>query len=144
MQLASKKFEYSRSASELVQADVYLRSGDGNCLFDVTFSNGVLTVPKLTANKWTETFFRNHIAFEHLGYYGYFSKNITSYVMLMDRFIKHKQHLFNNLHKEVLTEVKDFYFAHLCDSLDVHCKSKWRARWFRFTNLSNHERFWDA
>ncbi|KAL1562127.1 UPF0481 protein [Salvia divinorum] len=148
MQLASKRFEYSRSATELVQAGVTLCSVEGMGLFEVSFNKDshVLTVPKLTANKWTDTFFRNLIAFEHLGYYGYFSKNITSYVMLMDRFINtsldvhllvkhdiikneldHKQQvadLFNSLHKGVLTEVNDFYFADLCESLD--------------------ERFWDA
>ncbi|XP_047949421.1 UPF0481 protein At3g47200-like [Salvia hispanica] len=166
IQLASKKFEYNRSATELVKAGVKLRSRDGNCLFEVSFDSekGVLTIPKLTVNESTETFFRNLIAFEHLGCYGYFSKNITSYVMLMDRFIntsgdvallvkngiikidiKHKhvkQHknvkqqvadLFNNLHKGVLTEVNDFYFAAQCESLDVYCKTKWKAHWFRFT-----------
>ncbi|XP_042059036.1 UPF0481 protein At3g47200-like [Salvia splendens] len=159
IQLASKKFEYSRSATELVEAGVRLCSGEGNCLFEVSFDpkERVLTIPKLTVNESTETFFRNLIAFEHLGYYGYFSKNITSYVMLMDRFIntsldvhllvkngiirnelKHKHQvadLFNNLHKGVLTEVNDFYFADLCDTLDVHCKSKCKARWFRFTMM---------
>ncbi|XP_047949422.1 UPF0481 protein At3g47200-like [Salvia hispanica] len=132
MQLASKKFEYTRSAGELVRAGVKLRCGEDSCLFDVSFDSdkGVLTIPKLTVNESTETFFRNLIVFEHLGYYGYFSRNITSYVMLMDSFIntsgdvhllvKHGiiknelgrgqqvADLFNNLHKGVLTEVNDF------------------------------------
>ncbi|KAL1562125.1 UPF0481 protein [Salvia divinorum] len=162
MQLASKKFEYTRSVGELVKAGVVLRRGEDRCLFEVSFDKdkGVLTIPKLTVNESTETFFRNLIAFEHLGYYGYFSKNITSYVMLMDRFVntsgdvrllvKHGiienkfdkparsrkvADLFNNLHEGVLTEVNDFYFTGLCGDLNEYKKSRcdqWKASWFRW------------
>ncbi|XP_047947594.1 UPF0481 protein At3g47200-like [Salvia hispanica] len=151
---ASEKFDYTCSVGELVKAGVRLHAREGNCLFDVSFNNGVLTIPKLTVNGSTETFFLNLIAFEQQGYYGYSSKNITSYVMLMDRFIdtsgdvdllvKHGiiknelarsqqvADLFNNLH----TEVNDFYFTELCGELTTYSKSRWhqwRASWYRWS-----------
>ncbi|XP_047951484.1 UPF0481 protein At3g47200-like [Salvia hispanica] len=172
MQLASKKFEYDRTVGELVNAGVKLHRGDESCLFDVFFdkNTGVLTIPKLTVNESTETFFRNLVAFEHLGYYGYFSKNITSYVMLMDRFIntsgdvdllvKHGiiekkfdkpvrsrkvADLFNNLHEGVLTEVNDFYFADLCGDLKDYNNGtyhQWKACWFRWRMMLRGK--WDG
>lgn len=42
--------------------------------------------------------------------------------------------LFNNLHKEVVTEANDFYFAELCGDLNDYSKDwlhQWKAHWFR-------------
>lgn len=135
------KFEYTRSATELREAGVKLCIGKGNCLFNVLFDKGELTIPRLTVNDSTETFFRNLIAFEQCGYY---SKDITSYVILMDSLINTAgdvvllvnrgiiknelgeselvADLFNNLYKEVVTETNDFYFAKLCGDLNEYSK----------------------
>ncbi|XP_057766256.1 UPF0481 protein At3g47200-like isoform X2 [Salvia miltiorrhiza] len=162
----ARKFEYTRSVTELQEAGVKFLSGEGNCLFEVLFSKGVLMIPKLTVNQSTETFFRNLIAFEHLGYCGYYSKNITSYVILMDSFIntsrdvdllvkcgiienklgesEHVADLFNNLYKGVVTEVKYFYFAKLCGDLNDYSRDQFhqlKASWFKWRVMLRHDHF---
>ncbi|XP_057772232.1 UPF0481 protein At3g47200-like isoform X2 [Salvia miltiorrhiza] len=168
----TRKFEYSRSATELQEAGVTFRGGKGDCLLEVSFplvdgeggclfkllceQGGVLTIPKLRVDELSETFFRNLVAFEQLGHFGYFSKYITSYVILMDSFIdtssdvellehhgiienklgnsQQVADLFNHLHKEVVTEANDFYFAELCGDLNDYSKDwlhQWKASWFR-------------
>lgn len=126
------KFEYTRSASELHQAGVKFVLGTEESLFQVHFSvaKGLLTIPKVTVNDFTETFFRNLIAFEQCCHY---HKHTTSYIVFMDclidtpndveLLIKHGimenmlgenqlvADLFNNLYKEVAAEQREFYFA---------------------------------
>ncbi|KAG6428231.1 hypothetical protein SASPL_112482 [Salvia splendens] len=169
----ARKFEYTRTATELQEAGVRFRGGKADCLLEVSFflpgdgnggclfevlceRGGELTIPKLRVDELTETFFRNLVAFEQLGHFGYFSKYITSYVILMDSFIdtpgdvdllvyhdiidnklgdsQQVANLFNNLHKVVVTEANDFYFAELCIDLNEYRKDwlhQWKARWFR-------------
>ncbi|XP_047950530.1 UPF0481 protein At3g47200-like isoform X2 [Salvia hispanica] len=127
------------------------------CLFKFLCGRGgELTIPKLRVDELSETFFRNLVAFEQLGHFGHFSKYITSYVILMDSFIdtsgdvdilvnhgiienklgdsQQVANLFNNLHKEVVTEANDFYFAKTCGELNEYSKDwlhQWKASWFR-------------
>lgn len=131
---------------ELRKAGVKFRSGEGNCLFEIEFSKGVLTIPKLIVNDMTETFFRNLIAYEQCGYLGYYSEDITSYVILMDGFInthhdvdllvkqgivknelgesQQVADLFNNLYREVVTESSIFYFDKLCEDLNDYSRDR--------------------
>lgn len=159
------KFEYTRSASELQEAGVRFISGVGECLFSVSFSvsDGVLTIPQLTVNDWTETFFRNLIAFEQCGHY---YKSITSYIIFMDSLIntpkdvellvKHKiienllgesqlvADLFNNLYKEVVVQQDDFYFAKICDDLNNYSKDnfhQWKSAWFKWKVMARNTYF---
>ncbi|XP_042028402.1 UPF0481 protein At3g47200-like isoform X2 [Salvia splendens] len=164
----NSKLEYTRRASELQEAGVKFSSGEGDCLFEVLFAKdkGELKIPKLTVNASTETFFRNLIAFEQLGHVGYYSKNITSYVILMDSLIdtpddvdilvgkgiienklgnsQHIANLFNNLYKEVVTEATDFYFAELCGELNKYRKDRlhqWRAKCFTWRRMLKRNYF---
>lgn len=157
------KFEYTRSASELQEAGVKFRSGKGNCLFEFLFEKGELTIPRLIVNDSTETFFRNLIALEQCGYY---SKDITSYVILMDSFINTPNDvdllvkrgiiknelgesqlvadLFNNLFKEVVTETNDFYFAKLCEDLNAYSRDpfhKFKASCFKWRVMLRRDYF---
>lgn len=158
-----EKLEYTRSASELKEAGVVFKCRQGSGLFDVSFSSGELIIPKLTVRDNTETFFRNSIAFEQYGYYG---KNITSYVILMDslintendvdllvnsKIIEHSlgenakvADLFNNLYKEVIANNEDFYFAAICEKLNTFSKDRWhtwKSTWFRWTQILMRDYF---
>ncbi|PIM97303.1 hypothetical protein CDL12_30228 [Handroanthus impetiginosus] len=157
------KFENTRGATELQQAGVKFRRAEESCLFNVVFNRGELTLPSLIVNDLTETFFRNLIAFEHCGYY---SKDITSYVIFMDNLInthddvdllvkdeiiknelgesKAVAELFNNLYKEVVTETDEFYFAELCEKLNAYSSDpfhEFKAKWFRWTRIAKRDYF---
>ncbi|PIN22668.1 hypothetical protein CDL12_04613 [Handroanthus impetiginosus] len=159
----ARKFENTRSATELQQAGVKFRRAEKSCLFNVDFTKGELTLPSLMVNDSTETFFRNLIAFEQCGYY---SKHITSYVIFMDNLIntpndvdllvKHEiiknelgeskavADLFNNLYKEVVTETDEFYFDELCDNLNAYSSDPFhafKAKWFRWKMIAKRDYF---
>ncbi|KAL2323288.1 hypothetical protein Fmac_027667 [Flemingia macrophylla] len=72
------------SAAELLEAaGVRFAANDKTkCLLDLDFSGGVLKIPPLTVEYWTESLFRNMIAFEqcHYPYESY----ITDYAYLLD------------------------------------------------------------
>ncbi|PIN08117.1 hypothetical protein CDL12_19310 [Handroanthus impetiginosus] len=157
------KFENTRSATELQEAGVKFRCAKESCLFNVDFTKGELTLPSLKVNDWTETFFRNLIAFEQCGYY---SKDITSYVIFMDNLINTRNDvvllvkhgiiknalgeneavadLFNNLFKEVVTETDNFYFADLCEDLNVYSRDpfhEFKSKWFRWRRMLRRDYF---
>lgn len=163
---ARTKFEYTRSATELHQAGVKFIRGEGNGFFDIKLTKDELSIPKLKVNDMSETFFRNLIAFEQCGYSGYFAEDIASYVILMDNFINTPYdvdllvksgiienelgeseviaHLFNNLHKEVITEANILYFDKLCEELNDYSKDKihkWKAKCFRWWIMLKHDYF---
>ncbi|CDP11192.1 unnamed protein product [Coffea canephora] len=138
-----KKVEFGKcaTATKLRAAGVKFSHRAEKCLFDVRFEKGELVIPQLTVNDFTETFYRNLIAFEQCGYH---YKDITSYVILMDNLIdtpkdvdlliKHKiivnelgsseqvADVFNNLYKEIVTDPKEFYFANLCNQLNEYSR----------------------
>ncbi|KAF1002971.1 UPF0481 protein At3g47200-like [Apium graveolens] len=166
----SGRFEYNRTASKLQKAGVRFNHGKSK-LFEVSFDKkaGLLTIPQLTVNDMTETFFRNLIAFEQ---YEHSDKFITSYIIFMDRLIntaedvellvKHKiiknllgdkqlvADLFNNIHKEVIEDDRNFYFAETCRDLDGYSKDyihRWKSRWFRWRLILKNKYFnnpWSA
>lgn len=74
----SGKLVHTRSATELQEAGVKFIKGTRNCLFEVTLNTteGILTIPQVIVNEWTQAFFGNLIAFEQCGRGK--SKEITS------------------------------------------------------------------
>ncbi|KAL2323289.1 hypothetical protein Fmac_027668 [Flemingia macrophylla] len=71
------------SATELLEAGVRFEiNTKSKCLLDLKFSGGVLEIPQLKVEYWTESFFRNMIALEqcHYPYESY----ITDYANLLD------------------------------------------------------------
>ncbi|WOH08597.1 hypothetical protein DCAR_0728041 [Daucus carota subsp. sativus] len=162
--LGTGKCEYTRSASKLHAAGVHFSVGTGE-LFEVSFDikGGGLKLPRITVNEKTETFFRNLIAYEQCGHY---EKYITSYVIFMDSLINTAEDvellvsnkiienllgedqqvadLFNNLHKEVIEEQRDFYFADICNELNAYSKDyihEWKSSWFKWRLILKDDYF---
>ncbi|GFY82269.1 hypothetical protein Acr_02g0005090 [Actinidia rufa] len=124
----NKKNSPPNSAKQLQEAGVKFEKGTESCLVDIKFVKGTLTLPVLKINEWTETFFRNLIAFEQCERMS--PRHISDYIIFMDRLIntykdvdvlinnkifKTSQHdskevseLFNNLYKETTTEQRDY------------------------------------
>ena len=77
---------YVGSATEYNQAGITFMISEGEDLSDVSFSNGVLSLPYLIINETSETVFLNILAFErfHVGA----GSEVTSYVHLMSNLIK--------------------------------------------------------
>ncbi|XP_042512714.1 UPF0481 protein At3g47200-like [Macadamia integrifolia] len=68
-----------RSATELHEASVKFEKGLKPCLSDIKFNNGVLKIPTMKIENWTEPLLRNLIAFE--------DNYITAYAAFIDGLI---------------------------------------------------------
>ncbi|KAK3002716.1 hypothetical protein RJ639_018750 [Escallonia herrerae] len=156
----------TRSATELQnEAGVTFKEGTGECLFDIQFSNGELAIPQLTVNEYTETFFRNLIAFEQCER-DIVTKDITSYFILMDNLVDNEKDvelliasgiiknllpdneqvtkLLNNLRKEATTDKNTFYFAKLIEELDDYSRDywyQWKANWLQWKRMLRRDYF---
>ncbi|KAG9151887.1 hypothetical protein Leryth_002162 [Lithospermum erythrorhizon] len=81
-----KEFLYMPCASKLAEAGVkFEKLAEGN-LFDITFKNGVMSIPPLRIENRTESVFRNLIAFEQYSDDNCY-KIVTEYASFMDRLI---------------------------------------------------------
>ncbi|KAF8389060.1 hypothetical protein HHK36_025745 [Tetracentron sinense] len=140
-----KRYDVTRSATELHEAGVKFKVGESNCLLDISFTNGELEIPYLQIVDGTESLFRNLIALEQCQRLS--NSGITSYASLMDSLIntpkdvsllidngiienrlgdnEEVSRLFNNLVKEVAFGSDEFYFSSLCGDLDAYCKKHW-------------------
>ncbi|GFY82271.1 hypothetical protein Acr_02g0005110 [Actinidia rufa] len=155
--LENKRNSPPNSAKQLQEAGVKFEKGRGSCLVDIKFVKGTLTVPGLKINEWTETFFRNLIAFEQCERMS--PRHISDYIIFMDRLIntykdvdvliynkifenhlndsKEVSELFNNLYKETTTELfnKTDHFAKISDELNDYsrdCWHRWKATWYNW------------
>ncbi|KAK2991050.1 hypothetical protein RJ640_017205 [Escallonia rubra] len=163
---AAKVTLATRSATELQnEAGVTFKEGTGKCLFDIHFSKGELTIPQLTVNEHTETFFRNLIAFEQCER-DKVTKDITSYCILMDNLVNTEKDvellihydiiknslpddeqvlkLLNNLRKEATTDKNTFYFAKLFEELDDYSRDywyQWKANWLQWKRMLRRDYF---
>ncbi|XP_020228428.1 UPF0481 protein At3g47200 [Cajanus cajan] len=71
------------SATDLLEVGVRFRAKvKSTCLLDLNFSKGVLEIPQLIVEYWTEPLFRNMIALEQCHYP--FESYITDYANVMD------------------------------------------------------------
>ncbi|GKV50145.1 hypothetical protein SLEP1_g56857 [Rubroshorea leprosula] len=55
---------FIRSATELKEAGIRFKRGEGNSLFDIKFRNGVLEIPMIKITDYTESLYRNVIVCE--------------------------------------------------------------------------------
>ncbi|EEF46993.1 UPF0481 protein At3g47200 [Ricinus communis] len=143
----NRKFEMTRSSTELREAGVKFKVASTTHLLDIQFNDGVLEIPYIRVSEITEAFFRNLIAFEqchcHTSY-------ISDYIVIMDSLINtphdvevlvkygimkvmlannvEASTLFNNLAKEILYDSHVFYYSLLCEDLNTFCKVRWH-RW---------------
>lgn len=121
---------------------------DHGSIMNITFENGVLTIPQLAISEMTEPLFRNLIAFEQC--YHDCRPKITSYALLMDNLIASSTDVHLLCKKEILlnwlsaedafnffenlytdTFVVGFCYGGLCAELNKYRKrrrNKWRAR----------------
>ncbi|XAR70494.1 hypothetical protein NMG60_11027362 [Bertholletia excelsa] len=167
MKNASGKFKKARSATELLEAGVKFGTKKGSRLVEIEFKDGTLTIPHLEINEWTETFFRNIIAFEQCERMSL--RYISDYVIFMDHLIDTandvqvlKDHgiigmiengvndneevatLFNNLFKETVVDGTVFYFANISYDLNKYsrdCWHQWKTTWFKWKVMLKNNYF---
>ncbi|XP_043700237.1 UPF0481 protein At3g47200-like [Telopea speciosissima] len=150
------KFALTRSATQLNEASVEFVKLPKTCLLNITFSKGVLKIPTMRIEDWTEPLLRNLIAFEQS--HDDYSHEITDYAAFIDGLVNSPKDvellekkgiiesllgepeevaaLFNSLLKEVSPTIMDgnYYFSSICHELEEHYKiprHKWKASLMR-------------
>nr|XP_011468617.1 PREDICTED: UPF0481 protein At3g47200-like [Fragaria vesca subsp. vesca] len=133
------------SAATLSEAGVKFRIGSPGCILNITFKDGVFTIPPLAIDERTDPLFRNLMAYEQC--YHSCKHKITSYAVLMDNLIDTAKDVdllcekeivatwlsyddaskfFNDLYND--TTVINFVYKGLCRKVDVYHKARWN-RW---------------
>uniref|UniRef100_A0ACD5XSC6 Uncharacterized protein n=1 Tax=Avena sativa TaxID=4498 RepID=A0ACD5XSC6_AVESA len=82
-----QKDEFVPSATELDQAGIQLRRSATRSLHDISFLRGVLCIPELTVDDYTEHKLFSLMAFERL-HAGAGANEVTAYVFFMDTIIR--------------------------------------------------------
>ncbi|XP_010520649.2 PREDICTED: UPF0481 protein At3g47200-like [Tarenaya hassleriana] len=132
------------SATELNAAGVRLELEKNNMSsLDIKFANGVLTIPPIIVDDFTETMYRNIIAFEqchcwdkhfseYAGLLSCFMQSSTDVELLVHRGIlrnnigngQNVSKMFENITKEILIG-GTYYYETLSDNLQAYCRSPW-------------------
>ncbi|GMP86421.1 hypothetical protein CsSME_00039204 [Camellia sinensis var. sinensis] len=117
-------------------------------MFDIHFKDGHFKIPKFNVDDWTETFFRNIIAYEQHSSDDK-PQYFTDYTYFMDLLINSKEDvkqlrrhdildnwlgddeevalMFNKLgHGRMIAN--QFYYAEMCSEVDAYCKRWWNRR----------------
>ncbi|KAJ4958486.1 hypothetical protein NE237_025597 [Protea cynaroides] len=144
-----------RSATELHhEALVKFQRGSNNCLLGITFTDGVLRIPSIRIEDFTETLLRNLIAFEqsyeaddqHITYYAAFLDGLINtpedvellqkmgIIQNLAREPQEVAYLFNNLLKEVIIEERKNYFSNICCEVNEYYGNQWNQRKASFYN----------
>ncbi|PQP96528.1 UPF0481 protein [Prunus yedoensis var. nudiflora] len=139
--------EIPPSMTALDEAGVELETIKGSTsLLNIEFNNGCLKIPNFVVDDWTETLFRNLIAFEQC--HGT-EKYISQFMFLMMCIIRTSKDadllmgngvissmlgsskdlsiLFNHISRDVGFE-KPYYYFQICANLNAYCKAN-RHRW---------------
>ncbi|KAL2932680.1 hypothetical protein RDABS01_015799 [Bienertia sinuspersici] len=117
-------------------------------LLDIEFCNGVLRIPRLEMEDYTESMLRNLSAFEQCHYH--FDSYIVDYVVFMDTIIttvkdvnilmnegiimnslgntEDLANIFNTICKGTAYRARGFYYYRLCKQLNEYYKRPWH-RW---------------
>ncbi|KAK9279194.1 hypothetical protein L1049_012872 [Liquidambar formosana] len=138
--------ELSRSATELREAGVHFVMAAAKYPFDLSFTDdGLLEIPSMLIDRWTEYFFRNFIAHEHCVHR---DKIISSYIILMSSLLKTPKDadllvqlkiidnqslgtsedlcsLFRRLYRRSMMDKSEFYYAALCEDLNNYSEEYW-------------------
>jgi len=77
-----ERVTHSYTASQLDEAGVKFEVSSSKCLFDLKFTNGVLEIPCLQVNYFTECFFRNIMALEQFHYA--YDSYVSDYIRILD------------------------------------------------------------
>ncbi|XP_059643200.1 UPF0481 protein At3g47200-like [Cornus florida] len=137
------------TAMELQEAGISFKVDDDNddvSIFDISFKNGQMKIPKFQVADGTDTFLRNIIAYEqHSCDVG--PKYFTDYMHFMDLLINTEKdvnmlrlneiidnwlgddvevaRLFNKLGDGVLISPSKFYYSDVCQKVKNHCENCW-------------------
>ena len=135
------------TATQLHEAGVKFEVGTSECCFDVKFEKGVLKIPALELNDWTEVIIRNIMALEQTCYIedAYF----TDYFLLMDSLIDTTKDvdllcdkkilvnflgdndaaksMINDLNKGIILVTKRHDYIDLCDKLNSFYTKPWHS-----------------
>lgn len=133
------------SAMELSQAGVKFKVGDEDNILNVTFKDGVLTIPTISIEDYTRPIFRNLIVFEQFDPRK--DHKFTSYAVLLDNLVnsskdvevlKQEGILDISASKEDIasfldrlyndTGFQDFLYADVYSEVNGFCKHRWN-RW---------------
>lgn len=141
----------SESATELSEAIAKIKvKSESKCLLDLTFSRGVLQIPQLIVDDWTEILFRNMLALEMCHYPS--QSWIADYVTVMDFLVNTSKdveilvqegvlhnllgdndsaaNLFNGLMKNVVRSNTSSTYIQLEKDLNVFHKRTWNKLMF--------------
>ncbi|TKY74713.1 UPF0481 protein [Spatholobus suberectus] len=134
------------SVTELLEAGVRFKvNTKSNCLLDLKFSGGVLEIPELKVEDWTELLFRNMVALEQCHYPS--ESFITDYVAVWDFLVNTSRDVDILVRKRVLVNwlgdsdsVADLFtglwknithlnfssdYFYLCRDLNAFCRDPW-------------------
>ncbi|KAL6278103.1 hypothetical protein ACE6H2_021704 [Prunus campanulata] len=139
----NNKWGFNYCASELLESGIQFQIGSWeDNLLNITFSNGVISIPQLIIDEATSSVFRNLLAFEQYSLSS--THGVTSYAFLMKSLIRSSadskllrekgiirhnrigDHEYLSQFKDILDEVvvkDDFYFDKLRDQVNEYCTS---------------------
>ncbi|KAK9275211.1 hypothetical protein L1049_022473 [Liquidambar formosana] len=138
-----------RSAVELRDAGVKFKKVDKG-IFDIKFENGLMEVPFLSVDDFTETWFRNLVAYEQHSLDGK-PEYFTDYITFMDQLINSEKDvnllrlkgiidnllgddqevckLFNGLGDGVICSPSDYScFSEVYEKVNDHCEKPWNQK----------------
>lgn len=141
-------WEFPDGISELYEAGVKLMVEKSDKFLEIKFENGVLHVPELMVENYTESQLRNLVAFEQCHYPR--ESFVVDYVLFLDSLIYDRKDvdvlvnhgiilnspgssedvykLFSNISKGTTYSRGTFYYADVCKQLNDHCGTPWN-RW---------------
>ncbi|GKV38049.1 hypothetical protein SLEP1_g46000 [Rubroshorea leprosula] len=140
------KWSLIRSATELKEAGIRFKKGEGNTLFDIMFRNGVLEIPMITISDSTESLYRNVIVCEQFEKED--PKYLTEFTTFMDCLINSGKDvellchcgiienwlgndeavatMFNRITDNVGVSIK--FYAQICNDVNEHYNALWNKR----------------
>ncbi|GKV45284.1 hypothetical protein SLEP1_g52389 [Rubroshorea leprosula] len=155
-QNVQEDIKFIRSATELREAGIKFRMGEGRNLFDIKFENGTLYIPAVNLEDHTEELYCNIIACEQFDDYEsptYLTDYTTVMSCLIDtgkdvELLCHKgimdhwlgtdeaaAKMFNRLGREMALDKDNFFYAKLFNDVNRHYYTPWNTR---MTNLRHN------
>ncbi|GLT35162.1 hypothetical protein SLA2020_096380 [Shorea laevis] len=142
------KWSFIRSATELREAGIRFKKGEGNSLFDIMFRNGVLEIPMIEITDSTESLYRNVIVCEQFEKEN--PKYLIEFTTFMDCLINSEKDVellrhcgiienwlgndeavatvFNRVGDNVSVDVFCEFYARICNDVNEHYNALWNKR----------------
>lgn len=142
------KFESCPSVTQLSEAGVKFVARQSTDLLNITFSKGIMEIPRLVVTDQTESLFRNIMMFEQCHYFS--DSYIIDYIAFLDGLINTPKDvemlvqngviqnwlgnneevasLFSSIFKQTRLRGDNFYYSNLCRELNAYAGTAWH-RW---------------